>query len=198
MAWAQEESLEREGAAHSRRLTTLTSPPMGEIVEAILEPSQNWMTEQLVHVLGLELGEEGSWQEGFDVEEDFLFREVGVDTLDIHYQDGSGLAAYNLVTPRAMVRILEYMGNSPHGELYRLALAEPGEEGSTLRNRLPGLEGRVFGKTGTISHVNSLSGYLTTDSGRQLIFSILTNGSGLSSRLVRASIDQVVQAVARH
>lgn len=197
MSWIQGESLGKGGIADSQRLTTLTSPPMGEIVEAILEPSQNWMTEQLVHVLGLELGEEGSWQEGFDVERDFLSQEVGVDTLDIYYRDGSGLAAYNLVTPRAMVRILEYMRESPHGELYRLALAEPGEEGSTLRNRLPGLEGRVYGKTGTISHVNSLSGYLTTQSGRELIFSVLTNGSGLPSGLVRAGIDRVVQAAAR-
>ena len=197
MAWIQEDPLAKERTADSQRLATLTSPPLWEIVEAILEPSQNWMTEQLVHVLGLEFGEEGSWREGFDVEQDFLFFEVGVDTLDIHYQDGSGLAAYNLVTPRAMVRILEYMGDSPHGELFRLALAEPGEEGGTLSDRLPGLEGSLFGKTGTISHVNSLSGYLTTYSGRELIFSILTNGSGLSSGLVRSSIDQVVQAVAR-
>jgi len=216
LAWTQGEPLGRGGCVSgpergemvdstsrlpscpgSKKLAALTSPPMGEIVEAILESSQNWMTEQLVHVLGLELGEEGSWQEGFEVEREFLYHEAGVDTLDIHFRDGSGLAAYNLVTPRAMVRILEYMRDSPHGELFRLAMAEPGEEGSTLRNRLPGLEGRMFGKTGTISHVNSLSGYLTTESGRVLIFSILTNGSGLSSRLVKANIDKVVQAVAR-
>jgi D-alanyl-D-alanine carboxypeptidase/D-alanyl-D-alanine-endopeptidase (penicillin-binding protein 4) len=96
-----------------------------------------------------------------------------------------------------MVRILAFMRESPHGELYRNALAEPGEEGSTLENRLTRLEGRVFGKTGTISHVNSLSGYLTTESGREIIFSILTNGSGLPSARVREGIDAVIQIVAR-
>jgi len=197
MAWIPEDLPRVEIPSEPQKFATLISPPLGEIVEAILEPSQNWMTEQLVHVLGLELGEEGSWAGGFEVERDFLSQEVGIDTLDIHYRDGSGLSAYNLVTPRAMVRIFEYMQNSPHGELYRLALAEPGEEGSTLSNRLPGLEGRVFAKTGTISHVNSLSGYLTTESGRRVIFSILTNGSGVSSGLVRSSIDRVVQVVAR-
>ena len=179
-------------------LAELSSPPMGEVVEAILEPSQNWMTEQLVHALGLELGEMGSWAEGFRVEQEFLTQEVGIDSLDIHYRDGSGLAAYNLVTPRAMVRILEYMRNSPHADLFRLAMAEPGEEDSTLRNRLPGLEGRLFAKTGTISHVNSLSGYLVSDGGRTLIFSVLTNGSGLPSSLVRQGIDRVVQIIAQH
>jgi len=180
-----------------RRLATLSSAPMAEIVEAILEPSQNWMTEQLVHALGMELGEKGSWREGFRVEREFFTQEVGVDSLDLTYRDGSGLAAYNLITPRAMIRILEHMRSSPHGDLFRLALAEPGEEGSTLRSRLPGLEGRLFGKTGTITHVNSLSGYLTTDSGRELIFSILTNGSGLPSSLVRGGIDQIVRIAAR-
>jgi D-alanyl-D-alanine carboxypeptidase/D-alanyl-D-alanine-endopeptidase (penicillin-binding protein 4) len=77
-------------------------------------------------------------------------------------------------------------------------LASPGEEESTLENRLPELKGRLFAKTGTITHVNSLSGYLLADSGRELIFSILTNGSGLSSRLVRAGIDGIVQAAARY
>lgn len=181
----------------ARRLTSITSPPMAEIVEAILEPSQNWMTEQLVHVLGLELGEEGSWQEGFRVQEEFFTGTVGVDSLDLHFRDGSGLSAYNLVTPRAMVRNLEHMRQGPHRDLYRRALAEPGEEESTLSNRLEGLEGRVFGKTGTISHVNSLSGYLIARSGKELVFSILTNGSGLPSGAVRAGIDRVVRAAAR-
>jgi D-alanyl-D-alanine carboxypeptidase/D-alanyl-D-alanine-endopeptidase (penicillin-binding protein 4) len=175
---------------------TLWSPSLLDIVEAILEPSQNWMTEQLVHALGRELGDEGSWQGGFEVQRTFLAEEVGVDTLDLHFRDGSGLSAYNLVTPRALVTLLDFMRRSPQGQAYRQALAEPGEEEGTLRNRLEGLEGRVFAKTGTISHVNSLSGYLVTDGGRELIFSILTNGSGLSSSMVRRGIDGVVRTIA--
>jgi D-alanyl-D-alanine carboxypeptidase/D-alanyl-D-alanine-endopeptidase (penicillin-binding protein 4) len=179
------------------RITGVTSPPLSEVVRAILEPSQNWMTEQLVRTLGMERGREGSWQEGFDVQRRFLTQDVGVDTLDVTFRDGSGLSAYNLVTPRAMVRILEYMRDSSNSGIYRHALASPGEDG-TLRRRLPGLESRVFAKTGTITHVNSLSGYVFTDSGRELIFSILTNGSGISSGLVRAGIDRIAEVAARH
>mgnify|MGYP006278925973 CR=1 FL=1 len=180
----------------SQPLTSLTSPPLSEIVEAILEPSQNWMTEQLLRTLGMERGLEGSWREGFRVERTFLVEEVGVDSLDFTFRDASGLAAYNLVTPRGLVEILRYMHRSPHARLYRRALAEPGEEEGTLRSRLSGLEGRVFAKTGTITHVNSLSGYLVTRQGRELIFSVLTNGSGLPSGLVREGIDRVVRAAA--
>jgi len=194
-----EEGIESDqGCFDATRITGLTSPPMTEIVKAILEPSQNWMTEQLVRTLGAERGQEGSWREGFRVEQEFLTQEVGVDSLDITYRDGSGLSAYNLVTPRAMIRILEYMRASSHSGSFRNALASPGEEESTLRNRLLSLGSRVFAKTGTITHVNSLSGYVFTDSGRELIFSILTNGSGLPSGEVRTAIDRVIEVVARH
>jgi D-alanyl-D-alanine carboxypeptidase/D-alanyl-D-alanine-endopeptidase (penicillin-binding protein 4) len=89
------------------------------------------------------------------------------------------------------------MAAGPHADVYRRALAEPGEEGSTLSRRLEGFEGRVFAKTGTISNVNSLSGYLVGDDGREVVFSILSNGSGLSSSRVRAAIDDVVRVLAR-
>ena len=78
--------------------------------------------------------------------------------------------------------ILREMHLGPTSAEYRAALAEPGEEDSTLEQRLLDLEGRLFAKTGTISNVNSLSGYLVRNDGRQIIFSILTNGSGLPRR----------------
>lgn len=191
-------ALERDDCPDARILSNLQSPPLAEVVQGILEPSQNWMAEQLVRALGFELGEEGSWREGFRVQEKFLTEEVGVDTLDIVSRDGSGMSRQNLVTPRAIVRILEYMRASSNAGIFRNALASPGEEHGTLRNRLQALESRVFAKTGTLTHVTSLSGYLFTDSGRELIFSILTNGSGLPSNTVRDGIDKVTEILARH
>ena len=155
------------------------------------------MTEQLIRTLGAELGEEGSWSEGIVVISEFLTEVVGIDSLDISPRDGSGLSAYNLVTPRALVRILQYLSSSQNTGTYRSALATPGEEDSTLQERLSDLEGRVFAKTGTISNVNSLSGYLTRDDGSEVIFSILSNGSGLPSGQVRDAIDDIVRILAR-
>ena len=183
--------------AEGRRLAGLTSPPLSEIVAGILEPSQNWMAEQLLHTLGAELGEAGSWAGGIDVMKGFLLGPVGLDSLDLSPRDASGLSAYNLVTPRALVTILRHMAAGPHADVYRRALAEPGEEDSTLARRLEGFEGRIFAKTGTISNVNSLSGYLVRDDGREVVFSILSNGSGLSSSQVRETIDDVVRILAR-
>lgn len=181
----------------ARQVALLASPPMREIAQATLEPSQNWIAEQLVRTLGMEYGDEGSWREGFHVMERFLTEEVGVDSLDLSMRDGSGLSAYNLVTPRALVSLLSYMWSTPHYAEYRDALASPEEEESTLERRLRNLRGRVFAKTGTITHVNALSGYVLTAEGRELVFSILTNGSGLPSGRVRDAMDEVLEAVAR-
>lgn len=181
----------------SELLFTMESPRVSEIAAGILEPSQNWMTEQTVRALGARFGEEGSWNEGIDVVEAYLVNEVGVRPSDISARDGSGLSFYNLITPRAIVRILTDMHQMPWAAEYRDAMAEPGEDGSTLANRLEGLEGRIFAKTGTISNVNSLSGYLLGENGQEIAFSILSNGSGLPASRVRRAIDEIVQALAR-
>jgi len=181
----------------ARLVTALESPPLAELVAGVLGPSQNWIAEQLTLTLGAEVGEGGNWDEGVAVIERFLSEEVGVDTLDISARDGSGLSAYNLVTPRAIVRVLQHMGAREDADAYRAAMAEPGERDSTLEERLLELQGRVFAKTGSISNVNSLSGYLVREDGRRVIFSILSNGSGLPAEEMRDAIDGVVRVLAR-
>ncbi len=181
----------------ARRIATLESPPLSELVAGVLGPSQNWIAEQLLLTLGAELGDRGSWEEGVSVVERFLVEQVRVDSLDVALRDGSGLSAYNLVTPRAIVRVLQFMDARPDAALWRAAMAEPGELDSTLEERLLDLNGRVFAKTGSISNVNSLSGYLVGSGGRQVIFAILSNGSGLTAEKMRDTIDDVVRLLAR-
>lgn len=187
----------RRGCPGLRALATRASPPLHEVVDAILGPSQNWMTEQLLRTLGSELGTGGSWREGMKVERGWLQGAVGVDSLDVQQRDGSGMSAQNLVTPRAMVQVLERAARAPWFHLYREAMPEPGEAGTTLESRLMELPGRVHAKTGTLTNVTTLSGYLVTDGGRTLVFSILTNGSGLPSTTVRNAIDRLVLEAAR-
>jgi len=178
-----------------RLIATWHSPPLTEIVAAILKPSQNWIAEQLLKTLGAERGERGSWREGIAVETRYLIDVVGLDSAEFRLADGSGLAAQNLLTPRAIVRLLDHARQQPWGPHFRDALARPGESG-TLEHRLTEFEGRLFAKTGTITYVNSLSGYLHTPDGRELIFSIMTNASGTPAATVRRAIDRIVRAIA--
>lgn len=176
------------------RVATWSSAPISEIVAGILKPSQNWMAEMILKTLGARLQGDGSWEGGVRAEYHYLFGTAGIDSTAIYLRDGSGLTAYNLLTPHAVTTLLAHAMDQPWGPVYREAMAMPGEEG-TLERRLEGLEGRMAGKTGTIRHVNALSGYLVADDGRTLIFSVLTNGSGIGSSDVRAAIDRVVQAM---
>lgn len=177
-------------------LASIESPPLIEIVRGVLEPSQNWMAEQLIRYLGAADGGLAGWPDGTRAMRRILQSDFGLDSLDITIKDGSGLSAYNLVTPRALVDLLRQVHGRPWAAAYARALAEPGEDDSTLEGRLDGLQGRVFAKTGTITHVNSLSGYVDTPSGRRLAFALLTNTSGLRSSQVRSLLDRVLRRLA--
>jgi D-alanyl-D-alanine carboxypeptidase/D-alanyl-D-alanine-endopeptidase (penicillin-binding protein 4) len=175
-------------------LTAWSSPPLALIVRNILQPSQNWIAEQLLRTLGAEKRGRGSWRDGIAVEMEFLTGTVGIDSTALGMNDGSGMSPQNLVTPHAIVQLLEYALTAPWGQVFHDALTGPGRPG-TLSNRLRGLEGRAFGKTGTLNSVNAVSGYVTTPEGRQLIFSMISNASGLGGGPVVSAIDGMILAL---
>jgi D-alanyl-D-alanine carboxypeptidase/D-alanyl-D-alanine-endopeptidase (penicillin-binding protein 4) len=182
---------------NTHTIFTWQSPALIEIAAGILKPSQNWMAEQLLKTLGHVKGKGGSWREGLAVERRYLIDVAGIDSTAFSLSDGSGLSAQNLVSPHAFVLLLEHARRSAWGTLYRTALPAPGMAGSTLSRRLSGLESRIAAKTGSIANVNSLSGYLRTDDGRDLTFSIITNATGRPASEVRAGMDALVRAIAR-
>lgn len=173
-----------------------TSQPLTEIVAAILKPSQNWIAEQLLRTLGAEKGEIGSWEEGLKVEQRYLVDVIGLDSTDFQLRDGSGMSAQTLMTPKGFVRILEHTRQQPWAALYRAALPGAREPESTLSTRFQGLENRIFAKTGSITNVSTLSGFLTTEGGQDLIFSILVNASGSPQAQVRRGMDRLVYTLA--
>jgi serine-type D-Ala-D-Ala carboxypeptidase/endopeptidase (penicillin-binding protein 4) len=206
------EALERRGIAVGRRevrvvadstlspargatvLAEHWSDPLPRVIGPILLNSQNWIAETLLKTVGREVRGQGSWDAGIAVEREFLTRVVGIDSADFALRDGSGLSDGNRVTPRALVKLLGYVRDTPQMAVVRQSLPVSGREGS-LRARLTDLPGRVAAKTGYIGGVNSLSGYLTMPDGRELIFVIIGNGQAQQADRIRA-IDDVVRAIA--
>jgi D-alanyl-D-alanine carboxypeptidase/D-alanyl-D-alanine-endopeptidase (penicillin-binding protein 4) len=178
-------------------ITAWTSPPIGVIVHNILSPSQNWIAEQLLRTLGAEKRGQGSWRNGLAVEQEFLFGVVGIDSSALRMNDGSGMSPQNLVTPHAMVQVFNYARTAPWAPVFREALARPGARGSTLSSRLEGLEEKMAGKTGTLNGVNALSGYVRTRDDRELVFSLISNASGLAAGPVVSALDSLVQTLAK-
>ena len=100
------------------------------------------------------------------------------------------------MTPRALVRLLAHARGRPWGADFRAALPTAGQAESTLATRLTDLSGRLSAKTGTLTNVSTLAGYLTDARGRDVAFAVLVNGSNLPGAPVRDAIDTIVRAIA--
>ncbi len=103
------------------------------------------------------------------------------------WADGSGLSRYNLFTPRDFVWILHKMKTEFGME--RLEQIFPTAGSGTLQYYFPDHHTRVYAKTGSMSDVWSLSGYLYTKTGRLLIFSVLVNNHRRPASVIRKKIE---------
>lgn len=192
------DSLDTRALRQGAPLAELESRPVEDWIFPVLNSSQNWFAEMLLKQLGRVHRGEGSWAAGNDVVRRFLIDSVGVDSTQFRAVDGSGLSAQNLVTPRAFAEILRWMYRHPRYAAFAAAMPLSGDRGS-LRNRFTGtpLAGLVRAKTGTISSVNTLSGYIERPGRPPLVFSIQANHHALPSAVVIRQIDSVVVRVGR-
>ena len=187
---AQDRSVAR---ANPVELAGYDSAPLSQLVFPILNSSQNWFAEQLLKALGRDSGAGGTWDAGLDVERRFLTETVGLDDAEFRLRDASGLSAGNLITPRALARVLLH---AREFDALRDALPVSAATRGSLRSRFTDMPGRVRAKTGGIRNVDALSGFVTSDSGRELVFVVIVNGSAFPGSTVRAAIDDVVRAAA--
>jgi serine-type D-Ala-D-Ala carboxypeptidase/endopeptidase (penicillin-binding protein 4) len=166
------------------------SPPLIRALEIINKRSQNLHAEMLLRTLGAEFKGEGTNEAGLQVVKEFLV-EAGIDSEKIRLNDGCGLSRENLITPRFQTSLLQFLSTRPYYELFYNTLAVSGTDG-TLRNRLSATEvrGSIHAKTGTLNGVTTLSGYMTTKAGRNLVFSIFANNVNATTR-VKKTIDQI-------
>jgi len=121
------------------------------------------------------IGSEGGVADG-QKQVEAMFTAAGVDRTAFDFSDGSGMSTYNRISPRGMVRLLNWITAQPWGGAFRDTLPIGGVDG-TLSRRFKGtpLEGRIFAKTGSINATSALAGYLIANSGRTLTFAIYAN-----------------------
>ena len=168
------------------------SMPLLEDVRVTNKTSQNLHAELDLRLIGQLRGNGGSFEGGSAVLKQFLIQ-AGLKPDEFFLLDGSGLSRRDLITPAAMVQLLIYAARQPWGSAFQEALPVAGVDGS-LAERFVNTPagGLVHAKTGTLSHVNALSGYGETSTGKKFVFSIFCNNHDQPGGKVLAAIDQIV------
>jgi D-alanyl-D-alanine carboxypeptidase/D-alanyl-D-alanine-endopeptidase (penicillin-binding protein 4) len=171
------------------------SPPLLESVGVTNKVSQNLHAELFLRAVAREKTGIGSTDAGVWVEQNFL-KAVGIEDGEVVLSDGSGLSRDDLVTPRAVVRLLRYISQQPWGADYIATFPIAGVDG-TLENRLKDTDasGRVLAKTGSLEHVRAMSGYATTVHGEHLVFTIFGNNNSQRGHDATAAVDAIAVAM---
>ncbi|MEH1774810.1 D-alanyl-D-alanine carboxypeptidase/D-alanyl-D-alanine endopeptidase [Nostoc sp.] len=183
------------GGVNQQEIAFVESPPLAELLAETNLNSNNLYAEALLRALAVKktrLKNQTSADVGLEVVKASLTK-LGVDPANYILVDGSGLSRRDLVTPEAFVQTLRGMAKTPTAYIYRASLPVAGKSG-TLKGRFQGTpaEGIVQAKTGTLTGVVSLSGYMNAPKYEPLVFSIIVNQSDQSATVVRQAIDEVV------
>jgi len=184
--------------AGRRTIASHQSLPLSSLGAYFLKESQNFYGEAILKTLGQRIGRAGSTAAGKRVVIDTLTA-WGIPADAYLMYDGSGLSRYNYVTSDAIVSLLKHVWNDERLRGPFLAALPVGAQDGTLELRMRNtvLAGRVQAKTGTISNVRSLSGFLVTESGERLVFSMIANHFTATSAQVDAVVEKALAYLAR-
>lgn len=173
--------------------------PIAQVLARSNKDSMNVYAEALCKRLGAQAGGPGgvgSWQTGTAALGKYL-QSLGIDAGQFTIDDGCGLSRKNLISPAALVAVLEHEFAAAHRDVYLTSLAVAGVDG-TLDDRFAGssLRERVIGKSGFISGVSALTGFAKAKDGSTFAFSILFNGiaDGTNGR-AKALQEKIVQTL---
>ncbi len=195
-------SVQAEGKApgKARVLASHSSDSLQTLLAYMLKHSDNVYAGAVTKLLGQEYYGVGTYKAGANAIASILASRIGSSFSPPYLEDGSGESVYNLISPKELVQVYNYMYGQPQLiNTFMQSLAISGQVG-TLSYRLTtnGLAGHVYGKTGTINGVSTLSGYLALPGKPTITFAIMMNGVHRNFNAARAVQDQIVQAIANN
>lgn len=183
------------------------SRPLADIIARINKRSVNWLADRVIMTAAaLARGKQPSMDLALEEMYAWLARHPQVPKTDILLDTGSGLSYRTEMTAEDIVSVVRSAAGYTSGadpkvaDAFVRSLAIAGRDG-TLRGRFRGsdAQGRILGKTGTLSTVIALSGILDIDPNRPLAFALVTNGdSPLSKNFVRKAHEQVIGEICNY
>ena len=167
------------------------SKPLSEINQEMMYESDNLTAEILSKTVGTMDSPPGKWETGLKIIKSILADSVKIDTSKIKLADGSGLSRYNLSSAENITHFLDYMYQSQFKDSFISGMPFGGSK-STLKERLIEIGPDVRVKTGSLTGISCLSGYIFSERYGPLAFSILINGYTGSSLPYKELQDKIV------
>ena len=166
-------SLPRDARQLCQRTHTI-----GDVLQQMMKESDNLFAEATYYQIAASTGRRPAAAKDAQKIEEELLASLGLSSTHYRLADGSGLSLYNYLTAEAHVRLLRYAWQ--HQEIYQSlwpTLPIAGVDG-TLEKRMvdTAAQGNVRAKTGSVTGVSGLVGYLTAPNGHQLAFAIINQG----------------------
>ncbi len=173
------------------------SLPLRQDIKVTLKVSQNLHAEMLLRTMARKVSGQGSLQAGVKILAGFA-RELNIPPDQVCFAGGSGLSRDTLVSPNALIKLLEFMARSGDFKDFLDALPVAGVDG-TLADRFENTsaKGRIHAKTGSMEHVNTLAGYMDPPGGGRLAFVIMSNSHPLHSAAAIGVVDRLAVAIYR-
>ncbi|WP_237741503.1 D-alanyl-D-alanine carboxypeptidase/D-alanyl-D-alanine-endopeptidase [Anabaena sp. PCC 7108] len=192
---AVQQTSSSNGGKNDQEIAAIESAPLSDLMVETNVNSNNLFAEALLRVLGSKqvlTKNQTTADAGLKVVKTTL-TELGIEPTSYILADGSGLSRKNLISPEAFIQLLQLMGKSSQSEVFRASLPVAGISG-TLKNRFRNTlaEGIVQAKTGTMTGVVSLSGYINAPNYQPLVFSIMVNQSEQPASVVRKAMDEII------
>lgn len=187
----------RAMGAEARLLVATQSPPLREIATVLMKVSQNQYAETLLKAIGARVGGPGSTDSGRAAALE-TFTSWNIPRDGYVMADGSGLSRYNYIAPSTIIAVLQRMYGDPvHRGAFLATLPVAAKDGTiSSRMRKTRAADNARAKTGSISNVRSLSGFVKTRDGETLVFSIMANDFVIPSAVVDWIADLAVETLA--
>lgn len=190
--------VETKASSLADQVADVRSATVAQIVEAMIVQSDNEAAEVLLRHAAIEAGEPGSFDGGVAAVRAVL-DDLDVDTSGLELFDGSGLSRDNRISPQTLAEVVAASARSAQTDSLVSDLPVGGFTG-TLARRFgqagPGL-GVVRGKTGTLTGVHSLAGYVTDAEGTPIAFAVMTDRTrSINPFVTQAALDRVAAALA--
>jgi len=182
-----------DGQPENRKMVSAyKSPTLGDIIFYTNQHSDNSLAEALLRTVGFQKMGDQTLESGRIVVTGHL-KESDFDMNGLNYMDGSGLSRNNNVTPISQVKFLTSLMNQKYYNTYLTSLPVGGQSGTLKRMFIGTGNGQIFAKTGTLNKVKALAGYLKTNSGKTLVFSLMVNNYAGSVDMVKKRMEKILE-----